>query len=170
LKRINEQTNNFFLQGDAREDGYLFWGYIKTHILINGFFKENWLNPIAFQTKRNKNKIYLKNKRITEPKKYAKSAANWQKLNSDKVCAATSKRRSAKLKRTPDWLTAQQHLEIKEFYEMAKQLETIFKWKQHVDHIVPLQGQKVSGLHVPWNLQILSAKMNQKKSNRQENL
>jgi hypothetical protein len=48
---------------------------------------------------------------------------------------------------------------------MAKELETVFPWKQHVDHIIPLQGSTVSGFHHPDNLQILSVKANAEKHN-----
>jgi hypothetical protein len=50
-------------------------------------------------------------------------------------------------------------------YWLAADLKAISGQKYHVDHIVPLQGKNISGLHVPWNLQILPADMNCKKSN-----
>jgi hypothetical protein len=80
--------------------------------------------------------------------------------------AVQKKRQTIKLQRTPKWLTEEHFKEIELFYQMAKELETVFSWKQHVDHIVPLNGKKVSGFHAPWNLQILSAKDNMQKGNR----
>lgn len=80
--------------------------------------------------------------------------------------ARSMKRYSRKLKAAPMWLTAQQLQEIKFFYIEAKRLEKETGIKYHVDHIVPLQGENVCGLHVPWNLQVLSATENLQKSNK----
>ena len=70
--------------------------------------------------------------------------------------ARAAKRKAAKLNRTPAWadLTA-----IKEFYSNCPE-------GYHVDHIIPLQGKNISGLHILENLQYLPAKENQKKGNK----
>ena len=91
---------------------------------------------------------------------------DWQKLNSDKVNATQAKRRANKLRATPKWLTVDDLNKITEFYVLAKQLEQETGIKYHVDHIVPLQGTTVSGLHVPWNLQVIPAAENLTKSNK----
>ena len=90
----------------------------------------------------------------------------WRQENPDKNCAKSSKKRATTLQATPNWLSKNQLNEIKQIYKEAKELEKIFPWKQHVDHIVPLKNKDVCGLHVPWNLQILKAEVNLSKGNK----
>lgn len=68
--------------------------------------------------------------------------------------------------RTPKWLSEEQRKEIKEIYRKAVDLERSSGVPHQADHIVPLRGDNVSGLHVPWNLQVLTAKQNAEKSNK----
>ena len=79
--------------------------------------------------------------------------------------AKSAKRRAAKLQRTPRWIKDVFIKEINIIYERAKLIKLFTGEKWHVDHIVPLQGKKVSGLHVPWNLQLLPASENLSKGN-----
>ena len=69
--------------------------------------------------------------------------------------AREAKRRAFKLQRTPKWADLDK---IKEIYLNCPK-------GYHVDHIIPLQGELVSGLHVPENLQYLTAYENLSKSN-----
>lgn len=69
-------------------------------------------------------------------------------------------------KATPSWLSTDQLDEIKSYYQTAKKLSEQTFILHHVDHIVPINGKNVCGLHVPWNLQVLPAIDNLKKSNK----
>jgi hypothetical protein len=62
------------------------------------------------------------------------------------------------------WLTNEQWDEMEDVYREAARLTRETGIKHHVDHIVPLRGKTVSGLHVPWNLQPLPALVNLKKA------
>ncbi len=92
--------------------------------------------------------------------------AKWRAANTGKVNAINAKRRAAKLNATPCWLTKEQLLEIQWYYDTAKELQWLSEEPLEVDHVVPLQGKDVSGLHVPWNLQILPESLNCSKGNK----
>ena len=94
--------------------------------------------------------------------------SNWTKNNPHKKLAIVRKRQIAKINRTPKWLTADDLFIIEEAYHLAKLRTELLGIQYHVDHILPLQGKKVSGLHVPNNLQVIPAKLNLQKSNRHE--
>jgi hypothetical protein len=80
--------------------------------------------------------------------------------------ARTARRRLTKNQRTPEWLTEDDHWIIDQAYELAALRTKMFGFAWHVDHIIPLQGKIVSGLHVPTNLQVIPWLDNIKKHNR----
>jgi hypothetical protein len=118
--------------------------------------------------KDNPNKI--KQYSATQYLKYESEKHKWQARNKkyaathkDKVNAKTVAYQLAKANRVPLWADKEK---IKELYKKAvlKSIETGIQW--HVDHIVPLRGKLVSGLHVPENLRVIPGIENVKKANR----
>ena len=99
------------------------------------------------------------------PEKIKAYAKKTKALNSGRVLAHTVKRRLAKIKRTPVWLTSDDHWMIEQAYELAAVRTKMFGFVWHVDHIVPLQGKLVSGLHAPNNLRVIPGAENIRKSN-----
>ena len=83
-----------------------------------------------------------------------------------KVNAKETRRKTAKLQRTPPWLTLDDHWMIEQAYDLAALRTKMFGFAWHVDHIIPLQGKMVSGLHVPSNLQVIPALVNMAKNNQ----
>lgn len=81
-------------------------------------------------------------------------------------CIKSARYRAAKLKATPKWLTQDHLIQIRRYYTVAKWIESILEEPIEVDHIVPLKGKEVRGLHVPWNLQLLTEEANIRKSNK----
>jgi hypothetical protein len=86
----------------------------------------------------------------------------------EKVNAKEVKRKTAKMNRTPPWLTEDDFWLIEQAYDLAAKRTQMFGFSWHVDHIIPLQGKIVSGLHVPLNLQVIPAAINTSKQNKFE--
>lgn len=76
--------------------------------------------------------------------------------------AKSAKRRAAQLERTVSWAN-EDDIQLK--YNTAKYLTELTGEQYHVDHIIPLQGERVSGLHVENNLRVILAKENLSKGN-----
>jgi len=96
----------------------------------------------------------------------AKRVKIWKKANPEKVTAHKASRRARKKQAQPPWLTEEHFNQIKAKYKNSKRMKKLTGILHHVDHIVPLSGENVCGLHVPWNLQVIPAKHNLKKNNR----
>lgn len=105
-----------------------------------------------------KRKYNNKNKEVVSSRvqEYRKNNPGWMAAN----CA---KRRSKKQLATPPWSDLDK---IEHIYRKAKEYSQMWGVDLHVDHVYPLNGKTVCGLHVPDNLQLLSLELNSQKSNR----
>lgn len=103
---------------------------------------------------KNKNKKTVKRQRRETAKR-----------NTGTVYARNARYRAAKICRIPVWHSDFERLAIRIVYDEAKSMSEKSDTKYHVDHVIPLQGELVSGLHCLSNLQIITATENLKKSN-----
>lgn len=89
----------------------------------------------------------------------------YRKANPVKTKSASrhAEYRAARLNATPPWLAKEDRDKMIEFYRAARQLSEATGIEHQVDHIVPLQGKTVCGLHVFWNLRILTADENNRR-------
>ena len=90
----------------------------------------------------------------------------WRNSNTDKANAHDAARRAARVNATPRWLSADQRQQIVAFYAEARRLTQTTGVRWVVDHIVALRGRGVRGLHVPWNLRVITEEENLRKGNR----
>jgi hypothetical protein len=91
----------------------------------------------------------------------------WKENNKEKHNAECMKRHAAKLQRFPLWARECPDVKffLEEVYALAIERTRATGVKHHVDHIIPLQGERVSGLHLPCNLQVITAAENCAKRN-----
>ena len=95
----------------------------------------------------------------------AQYTKTWKEKNPLLVKADNKHRRTKHKQATPKWLTAEERAQIRQIYIDAMTVTRITGVKWVVDHIYPLRGETVSGLHVPWNLVPMTRAANLIKSN-----
>lgn len=126
-------------------------------------YKKKWVQV-------NRNKKAMQDKRWAETNRERSNAhkKRWNKANAGVKLALDRKYKASKAKRAPAWLDSADHAEMEFTYIWCNALRSC-GLDYHVDHIIPLQGKVVSGLHVPWNLQVIPAAENLSKHNRWDN-
>lgn len=122
-----------------------------------------WATSNPEKAKASARRRYEKEMR-TNPELRRERGRTWAKENPGKARNIVARRRAAKAQRTPAWLTQTDFAEIQFTYEYCAALRAI-GLDYHVDHVIPLRGRNVSGLHVPSNLQVLHAADNMTKAN-----
>lgn len=133
--------------------------------------RQSYQNKAELKREYQRNYYALNKEQVLEQtKKFHKANPDYykqfRKRFPGKVNAKETRRKTAKLQRTPAWLTLDDHWMIEQAYDLAALRAEMFGFAWHVDHIIPLQGKMVSGLHVPNNLQVIPALVNMAKNNQ----
>ena len=124
------------------------------HLAYTRAASKAWREANPVRMKMLKKDWYKKN-----PTKHAELNDLWYKNNPGRKTALCRTYQLNKLQRTPPWADLGK---INEVYALAAKL------KLTVDHVIPLQGKLVSGLHVHTNLQLLTKTENSIKNNKFE--
>lgn len=133
-------------------------------------YKKDMSDPLLAEKKRAYSREHTAKRRLREEVKVKEREYNYRFNRSPRGkirnAVNAAKYRFRKAKASPAWLTEDQFSEMENFYIHAKDCSVVTGEVYHVDHIIPLAGKNVCGLHVPWNLQIIPADMNFKKKNK----
>lgn len=90
----------------------------------------------------------------------------WKEKNLTSIRADTKVRRRKHREATPPWLTRKQKTQIRQLYQIAITSTQTTGEQYVVDHIYPLRSEFICGLHVPWNLRVITREENHAKSNQ----
>ena len=114
-----------------------------------------------------KNKEAVKARANARPKEEVNQyKKKYKQENPELYKALVSVRKRRHRNATPAWITAEQKLAMREMYLQAQKLTKITGERYVVDHIIPLISPDVCGLHVPWNLRVITQEESLKKSNK----
>lgn len=141
-------------------------GYRKTY--GPAYYAANKEEILARQKrwKEENRELYLQRRRDSNARCSARRVAAQRDrdcLHPEGLRARVAKRRAARIERTPPWFGELDQLVMVEAHDLARR-----RGGWHVDHKIPLQGRRVSGLHVWNNIQVIPPTANRRKSNQYE--
>jgi hypothetical protein len=117
-------------------------------------------------------RYYLRNKELVKARAAARTVEDQRRYkkahkerNPEYYKSLVNARRRRLKDATPRCQTAEQAKQIREVYAMALRMKEMTGVDYEVDHIIPIIRDNVCGLHVPWNLQILTKSENGSKNN-----
>jgi 5-methylcytosine-specific restriction endonuclease McrA len=178
-KEAKEQGATHYYTGLPCSRGHL--ALRKTKGVCVECMKEDWVidnekrksKPKSEAAKKAGRKYYEKNKDVVKARAIARPIEekmvhkkNYKQANPELYKALTSVRKRRHREATPKWVTAEQKLAMRALYLQAQELTRITKERYVVDHIIPLISDEVCGLHVPWNLRVITQEENLQKSNK----
>src|ERR1017187_1957282 len=174
-KEAKKQGLKRYFTGKSCKHGHICEKYISGHCIEcldkhNKNRKEYFINYYEKNTEHIKE--YEKTRYKTNPEYKKEWGKEWRQEHPAENAAKTAKRRSAKLQRTPIWLTKDELNQIQVLYKRSMFLTKLYGTSFHVDHIIPLCGvdengkESVCGLHTLLNLQILIGTKNREKWNK----
>ena len=114
-----------------------------------------------------RNKEVVKARAASRPDEEKKThKQKYKEANPELYKALTSVRKRRHRSATPKWVTKEQKMAMRRLYLEAQRLTKLTGERYVVDHVVPLINPDVCGLHVPWNLRVMTQEENLKKSNK----
>ncbi len=178
-KEAKELGAKFYFTGEACSRGHIALRKVKG--VCVECMKEDWAidnekrkdKPKSEAAKAAGRRYYEKNRqaviaraaaRPNEEKQHHK--LNHKRNNPEYYNALTSVRKRRHRAATPPWITKEQKLAMRQLYLEAQKLTKLTGERYVVDHMVPLINPAVCGLHVPWNLRVITQEENLKKSNK----
>lgn len=100
------------------------------------------------------------------PEVRSRASKKYNAANPEKRLALAAKHRGLRRQATPPWFNSDHTSAVERLFILAARLLLETGLPHEVDHIVPIAGKTVCGLHVPWNLQVIPANDNRRKSNK----
>jgi hypothetical protein len=184
-KEAKDSGSKYYFTGEPCKHGHI--ALRKTKGACVECLKKEWREPNekrkAYRAEynkseaaqRSKRKYYEANKELVIARAQARTTEDknrykqkYKSQNPELYKALNSVRKRRHREATPSWVTAEQKLQMRRLYLQAQQMTKITGERYVVDHITPLISPEVCGLHVPWNLRVITQEENLKKSNKIE--